>query len=93
MPKSGALGLGLMGGMGMLIVGLVTAPQMGRIADRFVQQQLEVKHAQTVGVLERVVQQYPSLAEKSPFSPTFADWENVTRFSGPGGGARADFGS
>jgi hypothetical protein len=25
-------------------------------------------------------------------SPTFADWENVTRFSGPGGGARADFG-
>ncbi len=33
-PKSGALGLGLMGTVGMAVVGLVTAPLMGRIADR-----------------------------------------------------------
>jgi hypothetical protein len=56
-----------MGGMGMLIVGLVTAPQMGHIADRFVQQQLEAHRAQTIVVLEKVVAQYPPLAEKSPF--------------------------
>ncbi|HNQ21767.1 MAG TPA: MFS transporter [Phycisphaerae bacterium] len=66
-PKSGALGLGLMGGMGMLIVGLVTAPQMGHIADRFLQQQLVAQQGQTVAVLEKVAQQYPPLAEKSPF--------------------------
>lgn len=33
-PKSGALGLGLMGTVGMAVVGLATAPLMGRIADR-----------------------------------------------------------
>jgi len=34
-PRSGALGLGLMGTVGMATVGLVTAPQMGRIADTY----------------------------------------------------------
>lgn len=34
-PRSGALGLGLMGTVGMATVGLVTAPQMGAIADRY----------------------------------------------------------
>ncbi len=33
-PKSGALGLGLMGTVGMATVGLVTSPWMGEIADR-----------------------------------------------------------
>jgi len=33
-PRSGALGLGLMGTVGMATVGLVTTPWMGRIADR-----------------------------------------------------------
>ena len=33
-PKSGALGLGLMGTVGMATVGLVTAPWMGEVADR-----------------------------------------------------------
>ena len=33
-PKSGALGLGLMGTVGMAVVGLVTSPLMGEIADR-----------------------------------------------------------
>ncbi len=33
-PRSGALGLGLMGTVGMATVGLLTSPQMGSIADR-----------------------------------------------------------
>ena len=33
-PRSGALGLGLMGTVGMAVVGLVTSPLMGEIADR-----------------------------------------------------------
>lgn len=33
-PKSGALGLGLMGTVGMAVVGLATTPLMGKIADR-----------------------------------------------------------
>ena len=33
-PRSGALGLGLMGTVGMATVGLVTTPWMGGIADR-----------------------------------------------------------
>ena len=32
-PKSGALGLGLMGTAGMAVVGLVTSPMMGHVAD------------------------------------------------------------
>ena len=39
-PRSGALGLGLMGATGMAVVGLVTVPQMGRIADRVGHEQL-----------------------------------------------------
>ena len=39
-PRSGALGLGLMGTVGMATVGLVTAPAMGRIADRYAQERL-----------------------------------------------------
>jgi fucose permease len=65
-PKSGALGLALMGGMGMLIVGLVTSPQMGRIADDYLQQRLLANQPQTVAALEKVVQTYPALAEREP---------------------------
>jgi hypothetical protein len=63
-PKSGALGLALMGGMGMLIVGVVTAPQMGRIADKYLHQALP--RDQTVAVLERVVETYPPTAASTP---------------------------
>ncbi len=41
-PKSGALGLGLMGTVGMATVGLVTAPQMGAIADRYAHDEIPV---------------------------------------------------
>jgi fucose permease len=63
-PKSGALGLALMGGMGMLIVGVVTAPQMGRIADRYLHDQLAQQRAETLAVLETVAERYPALAEQ-----------------------------
>jgi hypothetical protein len=66
-PRSGAMGMALMGGMGMLVVGLVTAPQMGRIADRFLHERLVSQQTQTAAVLERVAREYPPLAEKSPF--------------------------
>jgi hypothetical protein len=68
-PRSGALGLSLLGGMGMLIVGVVTAPQMGRIADQYLHEQLVQEPVKTLGVLQRVATQYPALAEelKEPF--------------------------
>ena len=50
-PRSGALGLGLMGTVGMATVGLVTSPQMGSIADRYAHAELPV--AQTVALFER----------------------------------------
>ena len=65
-PKSGALGLALMGGIGMLIVGVVTAPQMGKIADSFLHERLLIQPEQSIGVLEQVVEVYPSLAENTP---------------------------
>ena len=59
-PRSGALGLALMGGMGMLVVGLVTAPQMGRIADGYMHGQLNPQQARVL--LQRVVDVYPAAA-------------------------------
>ncbi len=51
-PKSGALGLGLMGAVGMAVVGLVTSPQLGRIADEAGHAQLS--EAETVAVFRQV---------------------------------------
>ena len=65
-PKSGALGLALMGGMGMLIVGVVTAPQMGKLADGFLHERLLENQPQAVAVMEEVVNTYPALAESEP---------------------------
>lgn len=50
-PRSGALGLGLMGTVGMATVGLVTSPQMGAIADRYAHAELPV--AETIQLFER----------------------------------------
>ncbi len=50
-PRSGALGLGLMGTVGMATVGLVTAPLMGRVADDYAHDQLPV--AETLDLFER----------------------------------------
>ncbi len=56
-PKSGALGLGLMGTVGMAVVGLVTSPLMGEIADRAAHEvldgeQVAVVLADAAGALE-----------------------------------------
>lgn len=47
-PKTGALGLGLMGAVGMAVVGLVTAPQMGSIADEYAHEQFNATEVVTV---------------------------------------------
>ncbi len=49
-PRSGAVGLGLMSAAGMLAVGLFTSPQMGEIADRYAHQVLPQQ--ETVRVLQ-----------------------------------------
>ncbi len=48
-PRSGALGLGLMGAVGMAVVGLVTSPAMGRIADEYANRRIPA--AETVELL------------------------------------------
>ncbi|NND70943.1 MAG: MFS transporter [Rhodothermales bacterium] len=63
-PKTGALGLGLMGAVAMFTVGLVTAPQMGRIADEYAHRQFEPEVVSSV--LESSVQQ---LREDIPTVP------------------------
>ena len=50
-PRSGALGLGLMGTVGMATVGLVTSPQMGAVADRYAHERIPV--AEAVALFER----------------------------------------
>jgi MFS family permease len=49
-PRSGALGLGLMGTVGMATVGLVTSPVMGGIADDYAHERLPV--VETLAVLQ-----------------------------------------
>jgi len=53
-PRSGALGLGLMGTVGMATVGLVTSPQMGAVADRYAHAELPV--VETIELFERAEQ-------------------------------------
>ena len=62
-PRSGALGLGLMGAMGMAFVGLVTSPQMGAIADEYAHQHLDTEQQeQVVALMEDVTSTYPALS-------------------------------
>jgi len=58
-PKGGALALALMGGIGMAIVGLVTSPVMGQIADKYAHGQLPVQ--ETTVCLQQVVSDFPAL--------------------------------
>jgi MFS family permease len=50
-PRSGALGLALMGGAGMGIVGLVTAPVLGKIADQVAHERFVAEQPAVVQVL------------------------------------------
>jgi hypothetical protein len=60
-PKGGALALALVGGVGTIIVGLVTSPLMGSVADDYLHEKLPAK--QTVIVLEHIVDSYPKLRD------------------------------
>ena len=55
-PRSGALGLGLMGTVGMATVGLITAPQMGRIADQYAHERIEAVEA--IALFERAEEEF-----------------------------------
>ena len=63
-PKGGALALALLGGVGMLIVGVVTTPWMGAVADKYVHEKLTVNGAaeKTATVLQDLATSYTQLA-------------------------------
>ena len=63
-PKSGALGLGLMGTVGMAVVGLATTPQMGRVSDEVGHAQLP--EAEVVTLLERAQAEFTGSEAGSP---------------------------
>ena len=62
-PRTGAFGLALMGGIGMLVVGVVTTPLMGKIADGFLNDKLPAE--QTRAVLNQVVATFPDEQSKA----------------------------
>jgi hypothetical protein len=62
-PRSGALGLGLMGAIGMATVGLISSPWMGGIADRHSHDRLPVEA--TLAVMEEAA----SFAPEGTISP------------------------
>src|SRR5258705_539806 len=51
-PRSGALGLALMGGAGMAVVGLVTSPWLGKIADETSHQRFVAEQPAVVATLD-----------------------------------------
>jgi fucose permease len=61
-PKGGALALALVGGVGTIIVGLVTSPLMGSVADNYLHEKLQLK--ETTIVLEQIVESYPQLRDE-----------------------------
>ena len=63
-PKGGALALGLLGGTGMAIVGLVTVPLMGLIADHHVNATLQPEPVKIC--LAQVVKDLPPQAQAAP---------------------------
>ena len=65
-PRSGALGLGLMGGTGMAVVGLVTTPLMGDITDEYAHEQITSENTQqVVSTFREAAKTYPTMAEKA----------------------------
>jgi hypothetical protein len=62
-PKGGALALAIMGAVGMLSVGLITTPMMGRIADRYLQEQLP--DDQTRKCLGQISAEFSKLASQA----------------------------
>jgi len=58
-PKGGALALALVGGVGTIIVGLVTSPVMGKVADNYLHDKLPIN--ETALCMEQIVETYPAL--------------------------------
>jgi MFS family permease len=81
-PRSGALGLGLMGTVGMATVGLVTAPQMGRVADGYAHNQIPVE--QVVELLQQTETGLTGGAENDVQSARLAASEVLETFSASG---------
>lgn len=63
-PRTGALGLGLMGGVGMAISGLVTIPVMGDIADQHLPDRLPAQEA--IALLDRSATALPAALADVP---------------------------
>jgi len=81
-PRSGALGLGLMGTVGMATVGLVAAPQMGKIADRYARDEIPVE--QVVELLQQAETGLAGGAEDDVQSARLAAAEVLETFSASG---------
>jgi hypothetical protein len=75
-PRSGALGLALMGGAGMGIVGLVTSPWLGKVADETSHQKFVAEQPAVVSALEGAS---TALTAKLPSVPTAAQKADVQR--------------
>ncbi len=71
-PKGGALALGLMGGVAMIVVGLVTSPIMGNIADTYLHEKLPI--TETKVVMQQIVDEYPDLKQAGG-EKTAADYD------------------
>jgi len=60
-PKGGAMALALVGGVGTIIVGLVTSPLMGSVADNYLHEKLQPQ--ETKIVLEQIIQTFPEIRD------------------------------
>lgn len=63
MPRTGSLGIVLMGGVGLGMAGAVGVPAMGRIADQYLVDAMNP--AETVALLERVESTLPGYLERA----------------------------
>jgi fucose permease len=73
-PKGGAFALSMVGGVGTIIVGLVTAPLMGGVADKYLHDKLPVN--ESVVVLEKVVDTFPGM-KAGESNKTAIDYDNA----------------
>ena len=75
-PRSGALGLALMGGAGMGVVGLATSPWLGKVADVTSHQRFVAEQPAVVATLESAS---AALTAKLPSMPTAAQKADVQK--------------